>query len=834
MKSSSELNRIYAKIEKLETFIENKSREMFLLNEKLEQEIVLHKSDLNEIESIFNDLANTDTQFYEQIKDLEINILEKLKLLIEHSRDQKIELKNAKDDIQYISEHSSDLIYKIDNSGNFNYLNPQFKSVLNGKYNNIFKLLEESFIQEFKNLLKSIERKSSLILEFPLIIEEKIIWTSHSIEAQYEKEKIIGFFGIARDITKSWNARQELIRAKEEAEKLSTAKDNFLANMSHEIRTPMNGIIGLSKVLSKTELDDRQSKLLESILFSSNSLVNIINNILDFSKIKSGKMTLESIPFEIKTLVENCIDLIKEQIPHKSILISYHIDTNIPKSLIGDPTKIGQILLNILSNAAKFTEKGNISLNLLNKPNNEIYFEVIDTGIGIPTNKINNILNPFTQADDSTTRKYGGTGLGLSITSKLIELHDSQLYIESEENKGSKFYFTLKLLESKLNDQKEDKPINNIISFEKYSVLIADDNEINLLVAEEFLSEYGFKIHKATNGLEVINILNNHSIDIILMDIEMPEMNGLLCIKKIRSNPNKSTANIPIIALTAHAVKTETDKCIEAGANSLLTKPYEEADLIELIHKLLSNKPKKNIRHKSSIKILVVDDNYINQMIMKNILNDNFWECDIANNGEEAINLFKTNNYDLILLDMQMPIMDGYEASRIIKNLNPKTPIIAISANAYGNEINKINKSGVDECIARPFGERHLIYLIKKYLNEREIKQNKDIKKLINIERLQQEYASKKELLDKILTLFKNNCNEIILEEKFLLQKQNWNELKFKLHKMKNSVLLFDVKSTYDIIQSIEKQLKNERLDYISYNQLIEDFKIIVHQINKR
>ncbi len=413
---------------------------------------------------------------------------------------------------------------------------------------------------------------------------------------QSEQKENIGYLAIAEDITERKRAEEDLKRAKLIAEKSNQAKDLFLANMSHEIRTPMNAIIGCTDILWANDLNPDQRECVEAIKSAGQNLLGIINDILDFSKIESGKLVLEKTPFYIKEAVLNTCSLLKIKAREKNLMLNLFIDSFLPDSVCGDQVRLNQILYNLIGNAIKFTERGEVFVSLAlikdNETSCEIKFTIKDTGIGIPADKIKAVFERFTQASDETTRKYGGTGLGLSISKNLIEMYGGTLLLTSELNKGSEFSFCISFdkvgSESGIQKRKEatnDTPIGKI------KILLVEDNELNQKLAKRVLTGFGFDMDIAVNGKIALEKLKLENFDLILMDLQMPEMDGYQATQEIRKSLK---LNLPIMAMTAHSLVGEKDKCIEMGMNDYISKPFNAIDLQFKIHQLILNGPSKN------------------------------------------------------------------------------------------------------------------------------------------------------------------------------------------------------------------------------------------------
>ncbi len=414
-----------------------------------------------------------------------------------------------------------------------------------------------------------------------------------------ENSKPCKILGTIQDISEQKRTEAELIKAKELAEKAVVIKEQFLTNMSHEIRTPMNGIIGFARILESTNLDNDQKQSVEAIKKASHNLMFIINDILDFSKIEANKMTFETVNFSLSKTVNSVIELLYPNAKEKKIKLLYDIDPDINDNLIGDPTKLSQILVNLVGNALKFTEKGYVEVVVTEMLETEtdslIKFSVIDTGIGIPKDKIDSIFESFNQASNETTRKYGGTGLGLTITRKLVELQGGKITVESVVSKGSEFSFSLEYKKAQKGTASNTKLKNVAIAPEflkDIKILLVEDNELNQLLAVKVFGKWDKQIDIADNGKIAIEKITNTDYDIILMDIQMPEMDGNELTNHIRTKMGEKST-VPIIALTAHATLEEEKRCLQNGMNDYLSKPYDFNVLLEKLYQNL-NKNKEN------------------------------------------------------------------------------------------------------------------------------------------------------------------------------------------------------------------------------------------------
>jgi signal transduction histidine kinase/ActR/RegA family two-component response regulator len=433
-------------------------------------------------------------------------------------------------------------------------------------------------------------------LEYKILLDDnRVKYVSATIKpVKNDKGHVYKFWGTTQDITDIKNKEFELIKAKNESEKANRAKSDFLSNMSHELRTPINAVIGVSNLLLQESPKPEQINNLNILKFSSQNLLILINDILDFSKIEAGKIEFEETSFSLKNLVDNIKSVFSNITSEKNILIDLHFDKSIPEYIIGDSARLAQIINNLMSNAVKFTQKGSIKINISLKEKKDnlffINFSIEDTGIGIPENKINYIFENFTQASSETNRKFGGTGLGLAITKKLIELQNGEIFVESKLHEGSKFSFILGFKESINISKNINTNIFETKSLKGLKILLVDDNKINTIIAIQFLKKWDIDVDTAINGvLAVDKIINNHY-DVVLMDLQMPEMDGYEATKKIREINEDYFKNLPIIALTASATIEIREKCKKVGINDFITKPFNPDELHKKLSEYITNR----------------------------------------------------------------------------------------------------------------------------------------------------------------------------------------------------------------------------------------------------
>jgi PAS domain S-box-containing protein len=731
--------------------------------------------------------------------------------------DTSIILNHKEEKFKTFIENANDIVFCVNLEGNFTYISPNWKDMLGHDPD---ELIGKSFVPfvhpddvqncfEILNQVVTTKTKQSGAKYRVLHLNQSWRWHSANGSPLFDKNgEVVLFLGVAHDITKDIEHEKELIQAKELAELASKTKSEFLANMSHEIRTPLNSVIGFSELLcNSNSLNEEQKKKYTNIIYqSAKSLLDIINDILDFSKIEAGMLDIESIPIRIRELVEQVSNSVMYQIEEKKLDIEIQIEKDLPEIVWTDPIRLRQVLINLISNAVKFTSSGKIfiSLELLNIQSEEVKvrFSVRDTGIGIKKENQVKIFEAFTQEDTSITKKYGGTGLGLTICNKILFLMDSKLELESEFGSGAKFYFDI-LFKTIIQDREEldmKKDINR--------VLVIDDNDTDRVFISSLVKNLKLESIECSNGIEAIHKFKDDEFDLIILDYQMPYMDGIETIKYLKEKLKVKVP--PTILVTSTSNISNIEKlALQNGINFTFKKPITESILnetIELVKKNSDSKLKQVPKNEAQIHFLIVDDQEVNIFLVESILVEAFPNSlrSKAISGRDALKILENNSIDFIFLDIQMPEMSGYELAKKIReweNSNRRIPIIALTAGVIKGEKQKCLDAGMDSYISKPLDRNTLLNVVNEYLYSIIIQDtnSSEFKTKLNI------HFDSNDLLNRL------NNNNTIFEKMIHI---GYSNLKTDYIKLKNSIQNQDL----DLYLRMIHKIKGTALNLSCYN----------------
>jgi two-component system, sensor histidine kinase and response regulator len=798
-------------------------------------------------------IQNRDAELRHAREDLERRVDERtLELEQEVADRQRAQeaLHESEERIRLLLDSTAEAIFGIDRDGNFTFCNPATFRLLGYERGDVLLGKQSHLTMHHSHA----DGTPYLSAECPIVgsrqgqevhSDSEVFWRSDGtcFPVEYwaypirKEGEAVGAVVTFLDITERKRAQAALLVAKEVAEAASRAKSEFLANMSHEIRTPMNGIIGMTELALDTSLTAEQRDYLDLVKSSADSLLHVINDILDFSKIEAGKLELEKTEFEIRDLFRDTLKTMAQRADQKLLEMCARVSPKVPKFLIGDPTRLRQLIVNLVGNAIKFTEEGNIivdaELEASTGAEVRLHISVSDTGMGIPHEKQHIIFESFAQADGSTTRRFGGTGLGLTISRQLVELMGGRMWVESEVGRGSTFHFTCNFQQGTALASDQERIAGQTLP--GLNVLIVDNNPVNLEIFAEMLTNWRMNPILADSGASALGLLEaaknaGHAFPIVLLDALMPKVDGFQVMQRIQSNP--ALAGAVIMLLSGNRQMADTARCRELGVKQFLTKPVGQSELLDAILSALGLSVVEERLIEASVRvpekprgrplnILLSEDNLVNQKLAIRLLEKAGHRVTLASTGREALAAWENAGnpgFDVVLMDIQMPEMDGMEATAAIrqreKNSGKHIPILAMTAHAMRGDKERCLASGMDGYISKPIHPDGLFAEIERCLaelggsnamTENSQEPDEQIDRVSLLERVEGD----QELLTEMIHLFQDDVPNLLTAMRDALQRGDMAVLERSAHSLKGAVGNLSAKATAAAALHLEKDAKN-------------------------
>jgi PAS domain S-box-containing protein len=757
------------------------------------------------------------------------------------------ELAKQKAFLNSLIDHNPVSTVVLDSAGAVQMCNPAFESLLRCRQSDILGKRLQDFATnagmrgEVQRILRTIDRGETFHAITSRVRSDGSVVDVEMFSVPIIDEGVMtNVLVLYQDVTERKQVEAALVSAKEAAEANSRAKSEFLANMSHEIRTPMNGIMGMTELVLDTELDAEQRNYLNLAKVSADSLLSLINDVLDYSKIEAGKLEIDAIDFNLGESLGDTMKTLSLRAHQKGLELAFEIEPSVPDALVGDPGRLREIIVNLVGNGVKFTEEGEVVVHVRTESRTqdqiELHFTVADTGIGIPVNKQSSIFIAFNQADGSMTRKYGGTGLGLSISARLVSLMGGRIWVESEPGRGSRFHFTVQF-------GLQQAPVRTIVPRDRESlgdmrVLVVDDNATNRQILLKMLQHWHMQPTLAESGAKAIVILGEAKglgriFPLILLDAQMPEMDGFAVAEAIKRNPDWRSATV--MMLSSAGLRGDAMRCRELGVAAYLTKPVRQSELLEAILTALgtrmtgSSSDSLITRHslrenRDHLRILLAEDNAVNQLLALRLLEKQGHIVTTAANGRKALAALEDQPYDVILMDVQMPEMDGWEAPRAIREKEKATgrhiPIVAVTAHAMKGDEDRCLTAGMDYYLTKPLRTQDLLGILEKIVNQKAkpdpaiglspYRSSRDAVDLAGVlERLDGDRA----LFDELTLAFREECPRTVDGMRRAIVSHDAKSLEHFAHNLKGSSASLGALAVSEAAAEIERLARSENLD---------------------
>ncbi|MEJ2099604.1 MAG: response regulator [Desulfobacterales bacterium] len=769
-------------------------------------------------------------------------------------------LRSSEERYRRIVETTPDGYYEVDVNGNYTFFNDAMCDLLGYSRAEMTGMnhracLDEENSQKLLNAINQVYRTGESIkaLEFTFTRRDGSVRHAESSISLItdSKGQAAGFGGFMRDSTERKQA-EALRQAKMAAETANREKSRFLANMSHEIRTPLNSIIGLIELMLETDLRPDQREDLDVVISSAYALLSLINNLLDFSKIEAGKFKLESAPFQLRDFMKETLRMMAMRTQTKGIELSYRVAAETPDRLVGDPDRLRQVLLNLIENAVKFTDEGEVvvyvDVDRANDSEAELHFSVEDTGIGIPKDKQKTIFSAFRQADTKTASRYGGTGLGLAVSSQLVKLMGGELAVSSQTGKGSRFNFAA-AFKRLAKEPRVRKPAD--FNFQGMKILVVDDNATTRRITKEMLEEWQMEAKFASNAEEARQVLSGsgaqkNSVELVLVDSDMPGSDGFALASWIKDQKLEHLRLIMMLTFPYLKRKTEFK---QLGVKTSVIKPFNPTELSDAIQvaldkkmpaarrpqKMVEAKPKTVVR---SLKILVAEDTPFNQTCILRLLEKNGFKAILVENGQQAVEMFNPDTIDIILMDVQMPEMDGFEATRKIRKIEEQNgghiPIIAMTAYATEGDRERCLAAGMDDYVSKPISAVKLFKAIEALIPAEKSVESTDGHKdvLPNKDNLVKSFENDRGLFKELVEIFVKDYPQMLDTLRTSLKALDAQTFSRTAHSLKGMLRNFQAEAAADTAFDLEKKGKQGELD--GTDQILENLAAQLDEVAQK